>query len=300
MTTPHSVQHRSASAAVIRGALVLVLTLVAWSLPVASAQAAPGSVMLEELTATELRERIATGATTVLVPIGGTEQNGPHMVLGKHNVRVRVLAGRIAERLGRTVVAPVVAYVPEGAIDPPTQHMRWTGTISIPEGAFEGLLEGAARSLRQHGFRDIFFLSDHGGTLKNAERVAARLEREFAAAPGARGVTRVYSLAEYYRTTQTDYVAALKAHGHGNEEIGQHAGLADTALALAVDPALVRRDAAAARVPGAADGVSGDPRRASAELGRLGSERIVEVSAAAVEARLRGRRPDGSKADEKR
>ena len=103
------------------------------------AAAAPTSVMLEELTSTELRDRIAGGATTVLVPIGGTEQNGPHMVLGKHNVRVHVLATRIAERLGNAVVAPVIAYVPEGAIDPPTSHMRWPGTISISETAFEAV-----------------------------------------------------------------------------------------------------------------------------------------------------------------
>ena len=114
-----------------------------------SARAGGASVWLEELTWTELRERIAAGATTVLVPIGGTEQNGPHMVLGKHNVRVRVLAARIAEQLGNALVAPVLAYVPEGDIDPPTQHMRYAGTIIVPAPAFEAVLEGAARSLRR-------------------------------------------------------------------------------------------------------------------------------------------------------
>jgi creatinine amidohydrolase/Fe(II)-dependent formamide hydrolase-like protein len=245
--------------------------------------------MLEELTSTELRARIDAGTTTVLVPIGGTEQNGPHMVLGKHNLRGKLLAERIAERLGHAVVAPVVAYVPEGAIDPPTQHMRYAGTISIPEAAFEGLLEGAARSFRQHGFRDIVLLPEHGGYLKAVERVAAKLNREFAAGKGPQAECRVHALTEYYRVTQTDYVAALKARGHGIDEIGQHAGLADTSLALAVDPALVHMDIAAARAPGAKDGVSGDPRRASAELGRLGTERIVEVSVAAIVA-LRGER----------
>ena len=52
----------------------------------------PDTVLLEELTWTELRDAIGAGATTILVPVGGTEQNGPHMALGKHNVRVRVLA----------------------------------------------------------------------------------------------------------------------------------------------------------------------------------------------------------------
>ena len=62
-----------------------------WLLPLVlagSAAAQAATVQLEELTWTELRERVAAGATTVLLPIGGTEQNGPHMTLGKHNMRV--------------------------------------------------------------------------------------------------------------------------------------------------------------------------------------------------------------------
>lgn len=241
---------------------------------------------LEELTWTELRDRVAAGTTTVLIPVGGTEQNGPHMVLGKHNVRVRALAGRIAQRLGNAVVAPVLAYVPEGAIDPPAAHMRFAGTLSIPEGAFEAVLEAAARSLRQHGFRSVVFLGDHGGYQKSQERVAARLGREWSTAPAV----RVLALTEYYRATQTAYVDALKGRGFTVDEIGSHAGLADTSLALAIDPALVRRDLLVRGVKaGTQDGVYGDPRRASAELGQLGVERIVEASVAAIRAGTRGR-----------
>ena len=283
----------------LAGALLAACGVFCPAVVARAAAVGPNTVMLEDLSSTELKARIAAGTTTVLVPIGGTEQNGPHMALGKHNTRVRVLAGRIAERLGNTVVAPVIAYVPEGNIDPASQHMRWVGTISIPAAAFEAVLEGAARSLRQHGFRDVVFLADHGGYVKLTERVAARLTRDFASRPtsaaaGGNGkppASRVHALSEYYQVTQTDYIAALKARGHGADEIGQHAGLADTSLALAIDPSQVRMDVAAARPRGAADGVTGDPRRASAELGRLGTERIVEVSVAAITARLRERGP---------
>ena len=48
----------------------------------------PETVFLEELTWTEVREALAAGTTTVIIPTGGTEQNGPHMVLGKHNEEV--------------------------------------------------------------------------------------------------------------------------------------------------------------------------------------------------------------------
>ena len=70
---------------------------------------------LEALTWTELRGLVQSGKTTIILPLGGTEQNGPHMALGKHNVRVRLLSERIARVLGDALVAPVLAYVPEGS-----------------------------------------------------------------------------------------------------------------------------------------------------------------------------------------
>lgn len=237
-----------------------------------SARAAT-SVWLDELTSTELRERIAQGTTTVLLPIGGTEQNGAHLALGKHNVRVRVLAGRIAERLGNTVVAPVLAYVPEGDIDPPTQHMRHAGTLSVPAVAFESVLEGAARSLRQHGFRHVVLLGDHGGYQANLARVAGKLNRAWG------GQTGLIALQEYYRAAQ-DFDATLAARGYTQQEIGRHAGLSDTSLAWAVDASLVRP-----QLLRPVAGVDGDPRRASAELGQSGVEHIVAASVAAIRTR---------------
>jgi creatinine amidohydrolase/Fe(II)-dependent formamide hydrolase-like protein len=260
----------------VTGALLAVLV---------PAFAAPSSsVYLEDLTWTELRDRITAGATTVLVPIGGTEQSGPHIALGKHNTRARVLAGRIAQRLGNAVVAPTMAYVPEGAIEPPTGHMRFAGTLSISDASFEAVLESTARSLRQHGFRDVVLLGDHGGYQKSLERVAAKLDREWAGRPGC----KVIALVDYYRVTQTDFVDALRGQGFGNDEIGSHAGLADTALMLAIDPAMVREGALAqAAQAGPRAGVYGDPRRATAALGQVGVERIVERSVQAIRAATR-------------
>src|SRR5437764_14616055 len=114
----------------LRHGLAAVL-LVAAAASVAAAPA-PASVLVDELTWTELRDAIKGGKTTVIVPIGGTEQNGPHMVLGKHNARVRELSRRIAGALGNALVAPVMAYVPEGSIEPPTAHMKFPGTITVP------------------------------------------------------------------------------------------------------------------------------------------------------------------------
>ena len=251
--------------------------------------AAGASVHAEELTWTEFRDRVAAGATTLLVPIGGTEQNGPHMVLGKHNVRVRALAGMIATSLGNALVAPVLAHVPEGAIKPPTAHMRYAGTLSISEAAFEAVLESTARSYQQHGLRDIVLLGDHGGYQRQMQRVADKLSREWAA-PIANARCRVHALHEYYQAASRGHADLLAARGISAAEIGTHAGLADTALALAIDPALVRRDALQhVAKPGAADGVSGDPRRATAELGQIGVDHIVAASVAAIRARAAAR-----------
>ncbi|QTN25510.1 creatininase family protein [Rhizobacter sp. AJA081-3] len=268
---------------VLRGLLAALwlVPVLAWGSPAADA------VQLEALTSTELRERIAAGATTILVPLGGTEQNGPHMVLGKHNVRARVFAELIARELGNALVAPVMAYVPEGSVEPPVAHMRYAGTISIPEPAFEAVLEGAARSFRRHGFREVVFLGDHGGYQKSEERVAARLNREWA---GGGTPCRVHALGEYYRASRQGHAELLAARGFKADEIGTHAGLADTALALAADEALVRPQwLGRASTPAERPGVSGDPRRATVALGRIGVERIVEASVSAIRERTRSR-----------
>jgi len=249
------------------------------ALPLLAAHAAPpagfGANDLEALTSVELRERIAHGATTVIVPIGGTEQSGAHIVLGKHNVRAHILADRIADALGNAIVAPVVAYVPEGSIHPPTAHMKYSGTISIPDAVFEAMLEATARSFKQHGFKDVVFLGDHGGYQSDLTRVADKLNREWAKDPAC----RAHAPLEYYRVTQTTYVDALKAHGVADAELGVHAGLADTALALAVDPSLVREKAMAGPYPA---GVTGNAKRSSAALGELGTTLVVQATVAAI------------------
>jgi creatinine amidohydrolase len=237
------------------------------------ASAAPASIYLQELSSTEVRDALRSGKRTLIVPVGGTEQNGPHMALGKHNFRVHALAGRIAAELGNALVAPVVAYVPEGRISPPTEHMRYAGTISIPEAAFRGLLDGTARSMAQHGFTDIVFIGDSGNTQGTLKAVAAALNRDW-----KRGPARAHFIAAYYDAAQTPFIQKLHERGLSDAQIGSHAGAADTSLMLAVDATKVWPDKASAQ----AAGVSGDPTRASAELGQLGTELIVQKSVAAI------------------
>ena len=252
------------------------------ALPVAAQAPAPATVVLEELTWPELRDQIAAGKTIALVPIGGTEQNGPHMALGKHNVRAGALARRIAEQLGNALVAPVIAYVPEGSYAPPSAHMKFPGTLTVPEDVFEKTLFSVGQSLRLHGFRSIVFLGDHGGYKASVQRAADRLNKAWVGSPAQAIVPGAY-----YTSSSEGFNALLRASGHRNDEIGTHAALADTALQLAIAPQTVREAQLQGDpkgvAPGPAQGVyGGDPRRATAAMGQPGVEAIVAQTVAAI------------------
>jgi creatinine amidohydrolase len=240
---------------------------------------AQASVFLEDLTWTELRDEIAAGATTIIIPIGGTEQNGPAMALGKHNERVKILAEMIAIKLGHTILAPVISYVPEGTIDPPTAHMKFPGTITISDNTFNQLLESAAKSFRHAGFKTIVFIGDHGSYQKNEIAVAAKLNKEWGAS------TQAFAATEYYTLAQGAYVDLLMSKGHPKSEIGTHAALSDTSLQLALAPNMVRQDKIKTGVQlGQADGVyGGNPKNASSELGQLGVDLIVGGTVSAIQ-----------------
>lgn len=242
---------------------------------------APRTVFLEDLTWTELRDQVHQGKTTILVPIGGTEQSGPYVALGKHNARVKVLSQRIAEGLGNALVAPVIAYVPEGSTAPTTSHMRFPGTITVPDEVFKKMLESTANSFKVHGFQNIVFLGDHGGYQKDVQQVVAQLNKSWASS-NARAIVPD----TYYATSSDGYAQILRQHGIREDEIGTHAGLADTALLLAVAPQMVRQDAMRSGPKlGQADGVyGGDPHRATAELGQLGVDAIVSKTVQALKA----------------
>ena len=246
----------------------------------AAAADASGGVFIEDMTWRELAQKIQSGSATVLVPIGGTEQNGPDMALGKHNVRARLLAERIARQLGDAVVAPVISYVPEGDPKRDLGHLHFAGTLSVPADAFVAVLEGTAESLYLHGVKYVVFLGDHGGYMAEMHRAAKALNAQYRAS-GAKAV----ALDAYYQASSKGFDAILKKQGYSAAEIGTHAGLADTSLTLALAPQLVRADRLAEDGKGGvAVGLHGDPTKASAELGQRGVDLIVSESVRAIRA----------------
>ena len=247
-----------------------------------SAQERPNTMFLEELTWTEVREAIDNGTTTIILPTAGTEQNGPHMVLGKHKFIINHTSDLIARELGNALVAPVVTYVPEGSVENIGGHMRYAGTITLPNEYFMKLLEYAARSLAIHGFTDIVFMGDSGGNQGGMRDVAAMLNEEWA---GERA--RVHFVGDYYSANGfREWL--MEEHGETDETMGGHAGIVDTSQLLYVAPQHIRGDRLAPLGGGEGSGVSGDPTRASFERGRRGIEFKVETALRQIRELMRG------------
>ena len=133
---------------------------------------ASNTVWMEEMTWMDVRDAIKAGKTTAIIATGGMEPNGPWLVTGKHNYVLQSNCEAIARKLGNALCAPIVKFVPEGNIDPPSGHMTSSGTISMREATFRSLLVDIAASLRQHGFTQIFYIGDSGGN-QFSQRCAA-------------------------------------------------------------------------------------------------------------------------------
>jgi len=236
----------------------------------------PGVVTLEDMTWVEARSAIAAGFTAAIVPTGGVEQNGPHMILGKHDYIVAAAARSIAKELGHTLVAPTITYVPEGGYDPAEGHMRFPGTIGVPDHVFDAILEGAARSLKAAGFKTVIFIGDHGQSQPVQAAVAARLSKEW-----AKDGVRVAHIQSYW--DDKAQTARLLAEGFTREEIGEHASLVDTSELLSVHPEGVKLERfPAPGTPGEVHGARGDPRKANASLGAQLLQMRIDAAVAEI------------------
>ena len=261
-------------------ALVMLLGMLVS--PSAYSAQAIDSVFIEELTWVEVRDAIKAGKTTIIFPTGGTEQNGPHMVLGKHNFVVKHTAEHIARRVGNALVAPVLAYVPEGDIKPPKGHMLFPGTITLPEEHFIKVTEYAARSFRVNGFKDIVLIGDSGPNQKGLQAVAVTLNKEWAG-----GDARVHYISDYYY--KHGFADWLKGRGETMAAIGTHAGIEDTSELMAINPNLIRMDKLAPGGDFKVTGVSGNPARANAAYGKQGLEMKIAAAVAQIQKLLAAR-----------
>ena len=160
---------------------------------------APNTVWLEEMTWMDVRDALKAGKTSVIIATGGFEPNGPWLALGKHNYVLQANCEAIARKMGNALCAPVVKFVPEGNIDPPTGHMASPGTITMRETTFRSMLTDMVGSLRAHGFKQIFLIGDSGGNQAGQRAVADSLTAIW------KGDPIVAHIQEYY-----DYAGVAK------------------------------------------------------------------------------------------
>jgi creatinine amidohydrolase len=229
------------------------------------------SVWIDDLTWPEVRDAIAAGRRTAIVYVGSSEQNGPHMVIGKHNFIARALAQRIAEELGDALVYATLPYAVTGNALTRTGHMRFPGSVSLPPEVFFGVVRGVGQSALTAGFNVVALMGDHGGGQDELALAAKELDAQ-ARPDGA----RVLFIGDLYAKSRTQMRDILARRGLPTTD--DHAGIPDTSslLYLETQGQWVRKDKIA--LADAKTGVQGNPQFASAELGKIYLDLKVDLA----------------------
>jgi creatinine amidohydrolase len=249
------------------------------------------SVWIEELTWMEVRDAVRAGKTMAIVPTGGMEQNGPYVATGKHNYVLQATGEAIARRLGNALVAPIVKFVPEGRIDPPSGHMRYHGTISLSQDTFIALLTDIVSSLKQHGFKDVVLIGDSGGNTDGMQKVADALTAAWADA----GV-RVHHVREYYEADMWsfDYLKEIGIKQMPDVKSASRAGVHDDyhyeSIIMTVDPSHVRVKERQAKGLFSINGVDMSPPEKATENGKKLVEYRARITVEAIQKAV-GRSP---------
>jgi creatinine amidohydrolase/Fe(II)-dependent formamide hydrolase-like protein len=220
---------------------------------------APNTVWMEEMTWMDVRDAMRGGKTTVIIATGGMEPNGPWLATGKHNYVLKTNCEAIARKLGNALCAPIVKFVPEGRIDPPSGHMMSPGTISMREETFRAILTDIVASLKSHGFKTIILIGDSGGNQPGQRAVADSLTAIW------KGDPVVAHIQEYY-----DYAKVgdfMKTHGIA---VGPSDNLHDdpiiTLNMFITDPASVRYEERVKAGKATINGVSIADKKKNLEL----------------------------------
>jgi creatinine amidohydrolase len=233
---------------------------------------APNTIWIEEMTWMDVRDALKAGSTTAIIATGGMEPNGPWLVTGKHNYVLKTNCEAIARKLGNALCAPIVEYVPEGRIEPPSGHMRSPGTISLREETFQALLTDIAHSLKVHGFKNIIMIGDSGGNQAGQKAVADKLSAQFA------GAAFVATIPGYYTAPPgtPNVLRQLGVTKDGMPDDGLHDSPGITLNMLLTDPNSVRWDARVKAKKATINGVDISNLNRSREWARA----IVEARAA--------------------
>ena len=253
-------------------------------LGVLSAHAQTSSVWIDDLTWPEVRDAIAAGKRTAIVYTGSSEQNGPHMVIGKHNFIAHYVAQRIAEELGDALVYPILPFAITGNAAAHTGHMRFPGSVTLPPDVYLGVVRAVAQSALAAGFKVVALMGDHGGGQSELARVAKELDGGHRA-----GGARVIFIGDLYAKADEQLSERLAARGLPSTDA--HAGIPDTSALLYLEKPgqWIRKDKLA--VATEATGVRGSPALATPEIGKLYLDLKVENAVKEIRALTSAAKP---------
>ena len=255
----------------------------------------PEPVDIELMTYPEIYSAIHDhGKTTVLVYNGGTEQRGPHAVLGGHTLMAHAIAPMIARKLGNALVAPVLPFSvsPAGGV-----NAKMPGGVELSPDLFQKVNEAVVDSMVKNGFKNIVLMGDHGGGQVELNRLATALDAKY----GPQG-THVYFCGDVYEKSRQEFAGWLTSRGL---PLSNHAGISDTSTMLYLqpererwvrriykttlgDPVLPAGQQPNPNVPRVNNGVSGDPRPSTSDIGKLVVDMKVNNAVAEIN-RLIGR-----------
>ena len=253
----------------------------ATSTPATERSAKDPLVEFEMMTWPEVKQAMADGKTTALFYTGGTEQRGPQNVNGGHNLMGKATVKAIALKLGNAIAMPVLPYTPNNA------SATLPGTIGLTPDILGAILERISEQAITTGFKNVILMGDHGGGQPNVYRdVAKKLDDKYA----AQGI-HVYYCDDVYTKAQADFDKWLVDNGYPKSS---HAGIPDTSEMLYLGgDAWVRKDLiktalgdpvqepGTPRDPNAQrvnNGISGDGRRSSAELGKRAFDMKIDYA----------------------
>jgi len=252
----------------------VVCFLIAFATGTAGVRADTRSLLIEDMTWTEVRDAIAAGKTTAIYYAGSIEQNGPGLALGKHLFLAHYIAQQIAELLGNALVYPTMPFAPTGDPIKKTGHMRFPGSVNVSEDTFGAVARDVALSAISAGFRNVVLMGDHGGGQKTLESVAAALDQEW----GPQGA-HVYYIGDVYYKEKDQMRAYAAEH---KIAVDQHAGYDDTSEVMFIDKdgKWVRKDKLMKDT--GASGVTGDQTAATLEIGRMSVENKINDAVAQI------------------
>lgn len=247
------------------------------------------TLLLEEMSWTQIKEAMGLGYKTVIIAAGAIEQHGPHLPEGTDSYIGYAHAEELAKELGHALVAPTIR---PGLSE---HHMNFPGTVTLRPSTFVAIIEDYISSYIQHGFETIIILPSHGGNYKTIEEFCNTTPQKY---PGTKII--------YCMDMETMLkVADISAQEDGIpiNKAGIHAGEFETSTMLEFYPHLVNMSLAEEGFTGdlksvistvlaegihgvTKNGILGDPRDATAERGRKCTTRRIKAYAEIVRKKL--------------